>query len=69
MGNTWILDVLADLKTFAERNDLPQLADRLDDTALVAAAEIASATRGAPVAVFGESSDAGSNSRTAGAGG
>lgn len=40
--NDWILDVLADLKTFAVSNDLPLLAEHLDDTALVAMAEIAS---------------------------
>jgi hypothetical protein len=37
----WILDVLADLKTFAMSNGLPVLAEQLDDTALVAMAEIA----------------------------
>ena len=42
MRNEWILDVLADLKTFALSNDLPSLAEHLDDTALVAMAEIAS---------------------------
>lgn len=42
MQNEWILDVLADLKTFASANGLPALAEQLDDTTLVAAAEIAS---------------------------
>lgn len=41
MQNDWILDVLADLKTFALSIDLPVLAEQLDDTALVALAEIA----------------------------
>lgn len=41
MRNEWILDVLADLKTFALSNELPLLAEHLDDTALVAMAEIA----------------------------
>ncbi|NNE53960.1 MAG: hypothetical protein HKN30_16360 [Sulfitobacter sp.] len=36
------MDVLADLKTFALSNELPDLAEQLDDTALVAMAEIAS---------------------------
>ncbi len=40
--NDWILDVLADLKTFASANGLGKLAEQLDDTTLVAAAEIAS---------------------------
>lgn len=41
MGHEWIIDVLADLKSFAKQNDLPLLAVQLDDTALVASAEIA----------------------------
>jgi hypothetical protein len=43
MRSDWILDVLADLRTFALSIDLPALAEQLDDTALVAMAEIASA--------------------------
>jgi hypothetical protein len=42
MRSDWILDVLADLKTFALSVDLPVLAEQLDDSALVALAEIAS---------------------------
>jgi hypothetical protein len=42
MRSDWILDVLTDLKTFATANDLPVLAEQLDDTAIVALAEIAS---------------------------
>ncbi|MDG1170468.1 MAG: hypothetical protein P8N14_14820 [Sulfitobacter sp.] len=41
MRSDWILDVLADLRTFALSIDLPALAEQLDDTALVAMAEIA----------------------------
>ena len=41
MRSDWIIDVLADLRRFAEANDLPLLAEQLDDTALVATAEIA----------------------------
>jgi hypothetical protein len=41
MRSDWILDVLSDLKTFASANDLPVLAEQLDDTAIVALAEIA----------------------------
>ena len=47
MSNTWILDVLADLKSFAQRNDLNALAEQLDDTTLIAATEIASKEGGA----------------------
>lgn len=42
MRSDWILDVLADLKTFALSADLHALAEQLDDTAIVALAEIAS---------------------------
>ena len=41
MRSDWILDVLTDLKTFARANDLTALAEQLDDTAIVAMAEIA----------------------------
>ncbi|MEM6888363.1 MAG: hypothetical protein AAF636_09535 [Pseudomonadota bacterium] len=41
MRSDWILDVLTDLKSFATANDLPVLAEQLDDTAIVALAEIA----------------------------
>ena len=40
-GHKWIIDVLADLKTFAEQNNLPLLAAQLGETALVAMVEIA----------------------------
>ncbi len=42
----WILDVLADLKTFALSAELTKLAEQLDDTALIALAEIASVEEG-----------------------
>lgn len=42
MHNDWILDVLKDLREFAVANNLGVLAEQLDDTSLVAAAEIAS---------------------------
>ena len=41
MGSDWILDVLTDLKTFARANGMPALAEQLDDTTIVAMAEIA----------------------------
>ncbi|MBV1895727.1 MAG: hypothetical protein KUG70_04650 [Rhodobacteraceae bacterium] len=42
MTNDWILDVLADLKAFADTNGLGVLSLQLDETAMVAAAEISS---------------------------
>ena len=41
MRSDWILDVLTDLKTFARANNMPILAEQLDDTAIVAMTEIA----------------------------
>lgn len=41
MRSDWILDVLTDLKTFARSNNMPILAEQLDDSAIVAMAEIA----------------------------
>ncbi|MFT6547475.1 MAG: hypothetical protein ACJAWM_000906 [Sulfitobacter sp.] len=40
MQSDWILEVLTDLKTFATINGFPVLAEQLDDTAIVALAEI-----------------------------
>jgi hypothetical protein len=54
MGQRWIIDVLADLKTFAQSNDLPLLARQLDDCARVAAGEIAETSGGAPIKVQGD---------------
>lgn len=42
MGNKWIIDVLADLTTFAHSNGLELLASQLEQTSQVATAEIAS---------------------------
>lgn len=41
MSKSWLLDVLADLKSFAAQNDLPIVAAQLDDLVVVAMAEIA----------------------------
>ena len=42
MEHDWILDVLADLRNYASRNDLPALAERLQEAVLLAAVEISS---------------------------
>lgn len=52
--NDWILDVLADLKSFASANGLGALAEQLDDTKLIAAAEIASQNDEAQAQLNGE---------------
>ena len=41
MRDEWILDVLDDLKIYAKNNGLRVLAEQLDDTRLVAAADLA----------------------------
>ncbi|QGX97308.1 hypothetical protein EI983_03050 [Roseovarius faecimaris] len=41
MQNDWILDVLSDLKTFAQQNGMSDLAEQLDDTRLIALGELA----------------------------
>ncbi len=48
MQNEWILDVLSDLKTFAQKNGLAVLAEQLDDTRLLAATELALMGEGIP---------------------
>ncbi|AVW92058.1 hypothetical protein [Celeribacter baekdonensis] len=40
MRNDWILDVLTDLRTFAEQNGLTASAEQLGDACLVVAAEL-----------------------------
>jgi len=42
MKNDWILDVLVDLKNFAQVNDLPAVAEKLIETTDLAMIEIAS---------------------------
>jgi len=42
MRNDWIIDVLADLNSFAKSNGLPVLAKQLEDTAILASVELAS---------------------------
>ena len=46
MTHNWIIDVLSDLRTFAEKNGLEGLALQLDNAQLMAALEIAAKTEG-----------------------
>ncbi len=66
MGHDWILSVLTDLKTYAEQNGLGSLAGQLDDTLLVAQADITGVSRKAPILVTGDSGTSGHISREAG---
>ena len=49
MAHDWILDVLADLKAYANKNGLPALVHELDEATLIAATEIASKEGKAPM--------------------
>ena len=49
MRDDWILDVLTDLRAFAEANGLPLLADQLEETRRLALIELS--RRAAPVPV------------------
>ncbi len=40
MSQEWMIDVLTDLRKFAQQNGLMGLAEQLDDSILVAAAEL-----------------------------
>lgn len=46
MQNEWILDVLADLKGFADQNGMTTLAEQLADARLVAGVELARLGKG-----------------------
>lgn len=64
MANDWIIDVLADLKTYARKNGLSVLAKQLQETTLIAAAEIASSEEKAPETANWELGDATGHYRT-----
>lgn len=40
MSQEWMIDVLQDLRNFAVKNDLAELAEQLDDTIHIAVTEI-----------------------------
>ena len=69
MRSDWILDVLTDLKTFATANDLPVLAEQLDDTAIVALAEIAALHERTQSKSHGDDQSSGGSISAAGASG
>ncbi len=62
MKYDWILDVLSDLKTFAQSNDLKVLADQLEETRQVAAIEIVSVSDMTGLVAHGDDRTAGSYS-------
>ena len=66
MGHDWILDVLADLQTFARANGLPTLAAQLTDASFVARAEIASKAEGDGFGIPGAGTNTGRFDRAIG---
>ena len=50
MTNEWVIDVISDLRSFAEQNGLPRLAAQLQETALLAALEVSSRPGGTVIA-------------------
>lgn len=43
MKDQWVIEVLEDLRRFAEENSLPALAAKVDETLLIARAELGAA--------------------------
>ena len=55
MAQDWMIDVLADLRDFARQNGFAVLSEQLEDTILVAAAELSQAAVGGPIGQDGSS--------------
>jgi len=55
MRQDWMIDVLADLRSFAQQNGMKTLSEQLDDTILVAAAELSQGAYGGHVTATGYS--------------
>jgi hypothetical protein len=66
MINEWMIDVLADLRNFAAKQAMLELAEHLDDAILVAAVEIRDQDRGRVVSVEVNDAKAGNISGTVG---
>lgn len=66
MTNEWMIDVLADLRNFAAKKAMLELAEHLDDAILVAAVEIRNQDRGQVVGVGVNGAEAGNISGTVG---
>lgn len=57
MSDEWIIDVLIDLRKFAGKNKLGRLAEQLDDTIHIAAAEISERAQGSGLSERHDSQD------------
>lgn len=45
MNNNWILDVIDDLRSFADRNGFSAISEKLEEASIVAAGELSRGTR------------------------
>lgn len=66
MTNEWMIDVLADLRKFAEKQAMLELAEHLDDAILVATIEIRDQNRDGVVSAGVNDAKTGNISGTAG---
>jgi len=66
MNNEWMIDVLADLRNFAAKQAMLELAEHLDDAILVATVEIRNQSRGRVVSAGVNDAKAGNISGTVG---
>ncbi|MBL4874776.1 MAG: hypothetical protein JKY41_15695 [Rhodobacteraceae bacterium] len=66
MTNEWMIDVLADLRNFAAKQAMLELAEHLDDAILVATVEIRDHDRGRVIGVGVNDAKAGNISGTVG---
>lgn len=66
MTNEWMIDVLTDLRKFAAKQAMLNLAEHLDDAILVAAVEIRDNDRGRAVSAGVNDAKAGNISGTVG---
>ena len=66
MTNEWMIDVLSDLRNFAAKQAMLELAEHLDDAILVATVEIRNLDRGRAVSVGVNDAKAGDISGTVG---
>ena len=68
MEQNWIIDVLADLRSFARKNDMPLLTAQLEEAATVASGEIAFKAEAAARLTRGDSTETRQISAGAGSG-
>lgn len=54
MAHEWVLDVLADLQSFARSNDLDELAAHLEEASFVATSEIRTQVEGVTQDKYGD---------------